>query len=60
MPTASRILIDTLVLHGIDRAYCVPGESYLAVMDALYEDPSLDLVTCRHEGGAAWMALADA
>ena len=58
--TAAKILVDTLVAHGIDRAYCVPGESYLAVMDALYDDPVLDLVTCRHEGGAAWMALADA
>lgn len=58
--TAAKILVDTLVAHGIDRAYCVPGESYLAVMDALYDDPVLDLVSCRHEGGAAWMALADA
>lgn len=58
--TAAKILVDTLVAHGIDRAFCVPGESYLAVMDALYDAPVLDLVTCRHEGGAAWMALADA
>lgn len=60
MPTAAKILLDTLVAHKIDRAFCVPGESYLAVMDALHDDPVLDLVTCRHEGGAAWMALADA
>lgn len=60
MPTAAKILVDTLVAHKIDRAFCVPGESYLAVMDALHDDPVLDLVTCRHEGGAAWMALADA
>ena len=58
--TAARVLLDTLVAHGIDRAFCVPGESYLSVMDELHADPVLDLVTCRHEGGAAWMALADA
>jgi len=58
--TAAKVLLDTLASHGIDRAFCVPGESYLAVMDALHDDPVLDLVTCRHEGGAAWMALADA
>lgn len=58
--TAAKILLDTLVAHGVDRAFCVPGESYLAIMDSLYQDPVLDLVTCRHEGGAAWMALADA
>ncbi len=57
MPTAAKVLVDTLVAHKIDRAFCVPGESYLAVMDALHNDPVLDLVTCRHEGGAAWMAL---
>ena len=60
MPTAAKVLLDTLVAHNIDRAFCVPGESYLSVMDELHGDPVLDLVTCRHEGGAAWMALADA
>jgi acetolactate synthase-1/2/3 large subunit len=58
--TAAKVLLDTLVGHGVDRAFCVPGESYLAIMDSLFEQPVLDLVTCRHEGGAAWMALADA
>ena len=58
--TAAKILVDTLRLHGIDRAFCVPGESYLAVMDALVEDPVIDIVSCRHEGGAAFMAVADA
>ena len=58
--TAAKILLDTLVMHGIDRAFCVPGESYLAVMSELHDDPVLHLVTCRHEGGAAFMALADA
>ena len=58
--TAAKVLLDTIAAHGIDRAFCVPGESYLAVMDTLHDDPVVDLVTCRHEGGAAWMALADA
>jgi acetolactate synthase-1/2/3 large subunit len=58
--TAARVMVETLVAHGIDRAFCVPGESYLSVMDSLHDDPVLDLVTCRHEAGAAWMALADA
>ena len=43
MRTAAKVLVDTLVAHGIDRAFCVPGESYLAVMDALHDDPVLDL-----------------
>jgi acetolactate synthase-1/2/3 large subunit len=58
--TAAKVLLDTLVMHGIDRAFCVPGESYLAVMSELHDDPVLHLVTCRHEGGAAFMAVADA
>lgn len=58
--TAAKVLLDTLVLHGLNRAFCVPGESYLAVMDELHEDPVIHLVTCRHEGGAAFMAFADA
>jgi acetolactate synthase-1/2/3 large subunit len=58
--TAAKVLVDTLALHGVDRAFCVPGESYLAVMDSLYDDPVFELVTCRHEAGAAFMALADA
>lgn len=58
--TAAKVLLDTLVMHGVDRAFCVPGESYLAVMSELHDDPVLHLVTCRHEGGAAFMALADA
>ena len=58
--TSAKVVVETLAAHQIDRAFCVPGESYLSIMDALYDDPVLDLVTCRHEGSAAWMALADA
>ncbi|MBI1218596.1 MAG: thiamine pyrophosphate-binding protein [Rhodobacteraceae bacterium] len=56
--TAARILVDQLVLQGVDRVFCVPGESFLAVLDALHDSPQIELVTCRHEGGAAMMAEA--
>lgn len=53
-------LADTLLHHGVDRAFGVPGESFLAALDALLERPGIDLVTCRHEGAAALAAVADA
>ena len=54
-----RILVDQLKIHGADLAFCVPGESYLPVLDALYESrDSIRLITCRHESGAANMAEA--
>ncbi|MEJ2116349.1 MAG: thiamine pyrophosphate-binding protein, partial [Alphaproteobacteria bacterium] len=43
--------------NGVDHVFCVPGESYLAVLDALY-DSSIKVTTCRQEGGAAMMADA--
>jgi acetolactate synthase I/II/III large subunit len=55
--TGGRLLVDQLVVHGADLAFGVPGESYLAVLDALYESP-LRFVGCRHEVGAANMADA--
>lgn len=57
MRTAARILVDQLVAQGVERATCVPGESYLAVLDALIGS-GIDLITCRAEGGAAMMAEA--
>ena len=57
--TGGRILVDQLKIHGVDMAFCVPGESYLAVLDGLYEARnSIRLITCRQEGGAANMAEA--
>ncbi len=56
--TGAEILVDQLRLHGADTIFCVPGESYLAVLDALYDANSIRLVTCRQEGGAAMMADA--
>jgi len=60
MACAAQILVDCLVRHGVDRVFCVPGESYLSVIDALYDSKSIDVVTVRHEGGGAFMAVADA
>jgi acetolactate synthase-1/2/3 large subunit len=57
--TGGQILVDQLKIHGVDLAFCVPGESYLAVLDGLYEARnSIRLITCRQEGGAANMAEA--
>ncbi len=57
--TGAQILVDQLRIHGVDTAYCVPGESYLAVLDALYDaQKQIRLVVCRQEGGAAYMADA--
>ena len=44
----------------VDRVFCVPGESYLGLLDALYGRSDIDTVVCRHEAGAGFMALADA
>jgi acetolactate synthase-1/2/3 large subunit len=52
-----KLLVDQLVAHGADTAFCVPGESYIALLDGLYEAP-IRLITCRHEAGAANMADA--
>ena len=54
------LIVDTLIAHGVDRAFGVPGESFLALLDALYERDEIDLVTCRHEGSASLAAVADA
>jgi len=55
--TGARILVDQLLVHGVDTAYCVPGESYLDVLDAL-ADTDVRLITTRHEAAAANMAVA--
>ena len=57
MRSGGRVLVDQLELHGVDLAFGVPGESYLAVLDALHDSP-IRYVICRHEGGAANMADA--
>src|SRR5216117_1483439 len=57
--TAAQILVDALKIHGVDTAFCVPGESYLAVLDALYDArEAIRLIVARQDGGAAYMAEA--
>jgi acetolactate synthase-1/2/3 large subunit len=58
MTTGGRLLIEGLVAQGVDRVFCVPGESYLEALDALRDAP-IDVVVARQEGGAAMMAEAD-
>lgn len=58
--TAGRVLVDSLRQHGVDRVFCVPGESYLEVLDALHDaSDDIELIVAKHEGGAANMAEAD-
>ena len=57
--SGGRILVDNLVAQGCDRIFTVPGESFLAVLDALHDTPAIDLVVCRQEGGVSYMAEAD-
>jgi acetolactate synthase-1/2/3 large subunit len=57
--TGGQILVDNLVAQGCDRIFHVPGESFLAVLDALHDTPEIDVVTCRQEGGVGFMACAD-
>ena len=55
--SGGEILIDQLLVHGVRHAFCVPGESYLAALDAFYDRP-VELTVCRQESGAAIMAEA--
>ena len=57
MRSGGRILVDQLELNGSDLAFCLPGESFLPVLDALYDSP-IRVVSCRHEQGAANAAEA--
>ena len=52
------LLSAKLALNGCDRVFQVPGESFLAVLDGLFDHPEIEIVTCRQEGGAAMMAEA--
>ncbi len=54
-----RLLVDCLIAQGADRIFTVPGESFLAVLDALHDSAEVQTVVCRQEGGAAFMACAD-
>lgn len=58
-PGAAALLVDCLIEQGCDRIFTVPGESFLPVLDALHGRDAIDVVTCRQEGGVAYMACAD-
>lgn len=57
---AADFIVRSLEAHGIKRIYCVPGESYLTLLDAIHDSNSIELIVCRHEGGAGFMAAAEA
>jgi acetolactate synthase-1/2/3 large subunit len=57
--TGAKLLVDALLTHGVDRVFCVPGESFLAVLDSLHDETSrIQTIVCRHEAAAANMAEA--
>ena len=57
--TGGKILVDQLLIHGADMAFCVPGESYLEVLDALFDvRDRFKPVHARHEAGAAHITQA--
>ena len=57
--TGGQLVADAMIVHGVDTAFCVPGESYLEILDALYDKSNaISVVTTRHENGAANMAEA--
>ncbi|WP_072392723.1 thiamine pyrophosphate-dependent enzyme [Hyphomicrobium sp. CS1GBMeth3] len=58
MSHGGKLLIDQLAAHGVSHVFEVPGESFLAALDGLYDEPQIRTVVCRHEGGAAMMAEA--
>ncbi|MFN2777513.1 thiamine pyrophosphate-binding protein, partial [Escherichia coli] len=55
--TGGQILVQQLIVHGVQQLFCVPGESYLAVLVALHA-ANIAVTVCRQEGGAAMMAEA--
>ncbi len=53
-----QLLVQELLTHGVEHVFCVPGESFLAVLDALHDAPHIAVTVCRQEGGTAMMAEA--
>src|SRR5919205_2460109 len=56
--TAGAAAVQALEAAGVSHAFCVPGESFLGLLDALYDEPRIRVIATRHEGGAAFMAEA--
>jgi acetolactate synthase-1/2/3 large subunit len=60
MAHGGKVLIDQLARLGVPRVFLVPGESFLAALDALYDEPSIETIVCRHEASCTMMAEATA
>jgi acetolactate synthase I/II/III large subunit len=58
MISGGQAVVQALLAAGVDHAFCVPGESFLGLLDALYDAPQIRVIATRHEGGAAFMAEA--
>ena len=58
MISGGKAVARALLAAGVDHAFCVPGESFLGLLDALYDTPQIRVIATRHEGGAAFMAEA--
>lgn len=56
--TGGQLTVESLKALGVRRVFCVPGESFLPILDALYDSPEIEPIVCRQEGGAAYMAEA--
>src|ERR687884_2144711 len=56
--TGGQAVVQALLAAGVDHAFCVPGESFLGLLDALYDEPRIRVIATRHEGAAAFMAEA--
>lgn len=54
--SSARAIVECMKIEGIKHVFCVPGESYLPVMDAIYDEDTIQLISTRHEGGASFMA----
>lgn len=54
--TAAQAIVECMKRESVEKVFCVPGESYLPLLDALYDEPEMDVITARHEGGASFMA----
>lgn len=54
--TAAQAIVECMKIEKVRYVFCVPGESYLPILDALYDTPSIEVISARHEGGAAFMA----
>jgi acetolactate synthase-1/2/3 large subunit len=57
--TVGKLIAESLAAHDVDQIFCVPGESYVGLTNALLEMNAIRIIVCRHEGGAGFMAAAD-